>query len=547
MTDHEDELNIQERLVLALESGHLPAGGPAEAAERLVDRLGRPVRLAIMGLPGSGKTSIMNLLAGGKVIPDGLRLPTMLVRNSREERTVCTFADGTSEVFAGRAVADALRRSPALITLELNLPALSVINLMEVAAGPAEADQRRAMAWVVKRADFVMWCSPAFLSKEQALWEEVPDSVKDNGFLLVTKTDLLGEPEVIRTVVHSIETRAGEEFRQILPISTLKARQAIGPDGSVNRALFRESGAATVISAIKARVDSARRSDMDTAELLLERHRAETKRPTRAPPAPESMLPLLTLSRPAPPSMAPADEAPVSAARQPARTISAPPNFAVKTREIVVGAPPRAVPPISVPPKPGPARPAPFSVGPPVYAPPAYKPPAPPPRTMASSDMRPLRPVPPEPAGAERPKPRPLLLVPKAEPPPEKPVPRVVTMQNLAVVTPVREAISKADREIVEAALETMMDRAVEVAIRISESEKLPVEMILEHGLVTADLVADALSNSNAPQIRRIAFDLNEVQDLMMLMQTEKGRGPADDTLTLLLQIRRDLETILAS
>jgi hypothetical protein len=69
-----------------------------------------------------------------------------------------------------------------------------------------------------------------------------------------------------------VELRAGEEFRQILSISAKEARAAMPPNGPVNRDLFRDSGASAVISAIKTRVQSGRRADMDTAEPLLARH-----------------------------------------------------------------------------------------------------------------------------------------------------------------------------------------------------------------------------------------------------------------------------------
>ena len=40
--------------------------------------------------------------------------------------------------------------------------------------------------------------------------------------------------------------------------------------------------------------------------------------------------------------------------------------------------------------------------------------------------------------------------------------------------------------------------------------------------------------------------DLGEVMDLILLMQLERGHAPADDALTLILQLRRELETLRA-
>ena len=272
MAEPEGELTVAERLGRALDQGLLPAGGPAEAAERLIERLERPARIALLGLPGSGKSSILNLLVGAIVVPETLRLPTIIVQHGAAERMICTLTDGSSKIVYGSDLSEVLALAPALVTLEMDLPALKVISLLEVSAGPMEAEQRRAASWASKRADVVIWCTTSYLPKEQVVWESLPDGVKDNSFMFLTKVDLLGSRQSASAMHDRVEQRAGEEFRQILSISAKQARAAMPPGGPVNRDLFRDSGASAVITAIKTRVQSGRRADMDTAELLLARH-----------------------------------------------------------------------------------------------------------------------------------------------------------------------------------------------------------------------------------------------------------------------------------
>lgn len=272
MADRDGELTVAQRLGRALDRGLLPAGGPAEAAERLIERLERPARVALLGLPGSGKSSILNLLVGAIVVPETLRLPTIVVQHGDVSRMICTLTDGTTKILPGHDLTEVLALAPALVTLEMDLPALKVIGLLEVSAGPMEAEQKRAATWASKRADIVIWCSTSYLPKEQAVWESLPDSVKDNSFMFLTKVDLLGSRESAAAMHDRVELRAGEEFRQILSISAKQARAAMPSGGAVNRELFRDSGASAVIAAIKTRVQSGRRADMDTAELLLARH-----------------------------------------------------------------------------------------------------------------------------------------------------------------------------------------------------------------------------------------------------------------------------------
>ena len=272
MANPDGELTVAQRLGRALDRGLLPAGGPAEAAERLIERLERPARVALLGLPGSGKSSILNLLVGAIVVPETLRLPTIIVQHGDVTRMHCTLTDGTTRIIPGNDLAEVLPLAPALVTLEMDLPALGVISLLEVSAGPMEAEQKRAATWASKRADIVIWCTTSYLPKEQAVWESLPDAVKDNSFMFLTKTDLLGSRESASAMHDRVELRAGEEFRQILSISAKQARAAMPTGGQVNRDLFRDSGASAVITAIKTRVQSGRRADMDTAELLLARH-----------------------------------------------------------------------------------------------------------------------------------------------------------------------------------------------------------------------------------------------------------------------------------
>jgi hypothetical protein len=272
MAEGTGELTVSQRLGQLLDRGLLPAGGPAEAAERLIERLDRPARIAILGLPGAGKSAILNLLAGSIVVPETLRLPTIVVQYGPEARMICTLSDGRTKVAAGGDLGKALELAPALVTLELDLPSLKVISLLEVSAGPMEAEQRRAAIWASKRADIVIWCTTSYLPKEQVVWDSMPDVVKDNGFLFLTKVDLLGSREAAQGMLERVEQRAGEDFRQVFSISAKQARAAMPVDGPVDRDMFRDSGATAVISTIKSRVQMARRADTDMAELLLARH-----------------------------------------------------------------------------------------------------------------------------------------------------------------------------------------------------------------------------------------------------------------------------------
>jgi hypothetical protein len=104
--------------------------------------------------------------------------------------------------------------------------------------------------------------------------------------------------------------------------------------------------------------------------------------------------------------------------------------------------------------------------------------------------------------------------------------------------------VSLAERDVIDTAIGTLVARSAALAAEVDTTDKPPVDLILDHARQTTEQVIDQLSRAASPDLRRINADLGEVLDLVMLMQLEKGHAPADDALTLLLQIRRDLETL---
>ena len=117
--------------------------------------------------------------------------------------------------------------------------------------------------------------------------------------------------------------------------------------------------------------------------------------------------------------------------------------------------------------------------------------------------------------------------------------------------TPVAEAapapVLHEETGLLDEAISLIIARSGELLQQIDPAEKPAVETILDHGRKTIEAVTDLLLRGNSPGLRRISTGLGDVLDLIRLMQLEKGHAPADDTLTLILQIRRDLETLRAA
>jgi hypothetical protein len=113
-----------------------------------------------------------------------------------------------------------------------------------------------------------------------------------------------------------------------------------------------------------------------------------------------------------------------------------------------------------------------------------------------------------------------------------------------AAAAPVQ--VSGAEQDLVEQAVQLIAARSAELEAEIDPEGKLPVDLILDHARETGEQLQSVVSRGQSDAMRRINEDLGGVMDTIMLMQLEKGHAPADDALTLILQLKRELETLRA-
>jgi len=255
---------VQEDLAQAVASGLLPAS-VQERAEKLLERLKTPVRVSLLGLPGSGKSTVLNLLLGAIAVPVNVPFPTLQL----------TYGDP--------AHADL---SPAFVEMQMPLPALGKISLLEVVTPDDPLALDRSSQWAAKRSDVAIWCTGNFNEVEQSLWARMPDHLKDHSFLMVTRADVLIAMNELDATMDAIEEVARDEFTQILPIASKQAIAARRPNGTVDKALMRSSGGSALISAVLKQVDMGRQTAVDLADILLHQHADELKPLKDAPAEP---------------------------------------------------------------------------------------------------------------------------------------------------------------------------------------------------------------------------------------------------------------------
>lgn len=447
MKDNAGDETVIERLEGALDADMLPKAA-RDYAHHLVRRLSQPVRVSVLGLPGSGKSQLVNMFLGEPVITGGAELPTTEYAWGEKPRMIVTGAEGSAVTVHGADVTALSGQNAAFLRIELPIDILKRINLLEVVTDGTEQELTSGVDWVVRRTDIALWCTQDFGPNEQAIWRRVPDSLKDHAFLVLSKADELSAGKLLRQRVASLETVVAEEFHSLFAVATLQALRAYG-NGSFDEALFHASGGGALTSEVLRHAERGRRADFDSAHMFLARYMAEgTARTTsRTPSRPISRSTARTTSvapveRPT--SHRPKSAAPVAKVRVPAKSASAP---------------------------------------------------------------------------------RPVSTAAEVH---------VQAVENVALFT---DSVRFLRRRA---------DSLTDTAASLGEGN---ARDLIEHCVSAVEHLVDQFSQDESGCDATDAFidELAEAQDMMVLMQVEDGDGPAADAVTLLLQLRHDMEMQLAA
>lgn len=262
---------VQNRLESALGSGKLPTGIEQRGAQ-LLARLKSPVSVVVMGPPGSGKSGIVNMLAGQTIAPDGVDLPVLEVVRGPAPRTIRVHQDGTREAVDGVALGADLPVGVVQVRVELPAPVLDGMSLTEIRVSGTYVERNAAVQWATERADMVLWCTESFGPVEQELWSTVPDALKDHSFLILTKADQLLMKGKLEGRIAKLQSIVSEEFFSLFPVATLQALAARGTQGTGNAKLWKASGGKALTDAVLKQVETGRIADADNALVFLSRY-----------------------------------------------------------------------------------------------------------------------------------------------------------------------------------------------------------------------------------------------------------------------------------
>lgn len=244
-------------------------------AERLAVRLASPVRVAIFGLPGSGKTSLAAFMAGEAGIIEAMHgsgtVPLALAY-AADVATVAGWWDGASKEFSGFNIAGALGEHPEYVELRLPNPILRHINFLDLPGIDDPEPQTEQLLWAKSRADLFIWCTnahDAWNEVEGQLWSLIPSRLKRTSLLVVTHAGDDSATITLEDVLQRLRSSVLPHFRDLVMISTPDAI-ASAPAGKIRNAkAWASSGGSGLVGALLASAAQVRQADLDASRELL--------------------------------------------------------------------------------------------------------------------------------------------------------------------------------------------------------------------------------------------------------------------------------------
>lgn len=282
MNNNTADDKVVERLTQVASSVALPDAA-RDYVRHLVSRLSRPVRVSVLGKPKSGKSQLINLFVGQKLVPEDAELPTTEFAWGETACMTVTASDGSVAKVHSSDLATLSGRNAAFLRVELPVPILKRVNFLEVVTEGTAQELSAGVDWALGRTDISLWCTQTFGKMERAIWSRVEDNLKDHAFLVLTKADVLSAENTLSQRVAALETVVAEEFHSMFAVASLQAIQAYGPDGA-NKEMLRASGGSALTSEVLRHADRGRRADLDSAHMFLARYQAPGKRPQSRKP-----------------------------------------------------------------------------------------------------------------------------------------------------------------------------------------------------------------------------------------------------------------------
>ena len=188
----------------------------------------RKPRIALMGEFSAGKSTLSNLLLGSSPLPEKVtatRLSPVWMSHGTDS-PYSVGVDGSHTPISLNAIETVPVEETRAIRLFLEADILGVCDLIDF---PGISDPNMSSdVWerMLPEVDAVLWCThatQAWRQSEAAVWDTMPQAVRDHSMLLITRFDKLTTDRDRGRVVKRITRETDGQFSGIYPVALLAA------------------------------------------------------------------------------------------------------------------------------------------------------------------------------------------------------------------------------------------------------------------------------------------------------------------------------------
>lgn len=254
-----------------------PTASIDRLAVALTNRLSRALRISVLGEYNSGKSTLINVLIGTKVLPTSIdantRLPIRIFQSARPYFAVEMDDHNRLEVMADQLEPELLAKASMLhVGLPLSrLESYEIVDTPGLASG--DPDMCQSAVDTCRHAHLAIWCSTAmqaWKASELGVWQGLPKRLRTNGILVVTFKDAIASPQDEGRLWGRINAEAAPHFKKVVMVS---ARDAIAArqiaDSTQSDHLWQKSGAAELSKVVDEMVSAVIMQRVRGAKQLL--------------------------------------------------------------------------------------------------------------------------------------------------------------------------------------------------------------------------------------------------------------------------------------
>ncbi|MEP4196875.1 MAG: dynamin family protein [Aliishimia sp.] len=191
----------------------------------------RKPRIAFMGEFSAGKSTLTNLLLGGRPLPEKVtatRLSPVWMSHGSQTPYRITM-DGTREDISLSSLDNIPLETTRVIRMFFDADILGICDLIDF---PGISDPNMSPeVWqrVLSEVDAIIWCThatQAWRQSEASVWDTIPQDVRDKSILLITRFDKLLSVRDENRVLNRLRKETEGLFGAMFPISLTDALAA---------------------------------------------------------------------------------------------------------------------------------------------------------------------------------------------------------------------------------------------------------------------------------------------------------------------------------